>query len=204
MKRLFITLTLLLAMVATSHAQRLQVGVRVGVNATDFSLPKVLFDGGYVVGGNTKVGFETALMARLNITRHLHLQTEFEYSRTGYQLRYVSPTFEQRIKVHANRIEIPLMAGVTIGPIRLFGGPFFRIAHSEKSSAPLLAKLHFNDSDVGIMGGVGANIRKFFVEARISGYPKSSIRSSVEVDGYRQRVKVGRNIRYSLSTGFFF
>ena len=204
MKRLFIMLTLLLAMVATSHAQRLQVGVRVGFNATDFSLPKVLFDGGYVVGGNTKVGFETALMARLNITRHLHLQTEFEYSRTGYQLRYVSPTFEQIIKVHANRIEIPLMAGVTIGPIRLFGGPFFRIAHSEKSSAPLLAKLRFNDSDVGIMGGVGVNIRKFFVEARISGYPKSSIRSSVEVDGYRQRVKVGRNIRYSLSTGFFF
>lgn len=191
-------------MISTTSAQRFQVGVRAGANAADLSLPKVSFEEGYIAGGNTKVGFETALMARLNITRHLHLQTEFEYSRTGYQLRYVSPTFEQLIKVHANRIEIPLMAGVMLGPVRLFGGAFFRIAHSEKSSAPSLARVRFNDSDIGIMGGVGINIRRFFVEARISGYPKSAVRCSVESNGYRQSVKVGRNIRYSLSTGLFF
>ncbi len=204
MKRLVTTIIILLAMVTATYAQRFQVGIRVGANAADLSLPKVSFEDGYVVGGNTKVGFETALMARLNITRHLHLQTEFEYSRSGYQLRYVSPIFEQTIKIHANRVEIPLMLGVTIGPIRLFGGTFFRVAHSEKSDAPQLAKIKFNDSDIGIMGGLGLNIRKFFVEARISGYPKSSIKNSVESDGYRQSVKVGRHIRYSLSAGFFF
>ncbi|MBQ3260974.1 MAG: PorT family protein [Alistipes sp.] len=204
MKRLFITLVLLLAAVTASHARRFQVGVRVGVNAIDYSLPIVSFTDGYLVGGNTKVGFETALMARLNITRHLHLQTEFEFSRSGYQLRYVSPAFERIVKLHANRVEIPLMLGVNIGPVRLFAGTFFRIAHSEKSSAPRLAEVRFNNSDVGIMGGIGINIRKFFVEARISGYPKSSVSNTIISDNVGQRVRVGRNIRYSLSTGFFF
>ncbi len=204
MRRFFITLVILLAMSVSSFAQRFQVGVRIGVNAADFSLPNVAFEDGYVIGGNTKVGFETSLMARLNITRHLHLQTEFEFSRSGYQLRYVSPVFEQKIKLHANRVEIPLMLGVHIGPMRLFGGAFFRIAHSEKSDAPQLAKIKFNDSDIGIMGGLGLNIRKFFVEMRISGYPKSYVTSVVESKGESRHARVGRNIRYSLSTGFFF
>ncbi len=204
MKRFFTTLILLVAVVATASAQRFQVGIRAGVNAADFSLPKVAFKDVDIAGGNTKVGFETALMARLNITRHLHLQAEFEYSRSGYQLRYIAPMFEQLIRLHANRIELPLMLGVNIGPVRLFGGTFIRIAHSEKSDAPNLAKLRFNDSDIGYMGGIGIHIRKFFVETRISGYPKTIIKSYVESRGVQQQVRVRRHIRYSLSTGFFF
>lgn len=204
MKRLFTTLVVLLVAVGSSFAQRFQVGFRAGANAADFPLPKVTFEEGYVVGGNTKVGFETALLARLNITRHLHLQTEFEFSRSGYQLRYVAPLYEQRVKLHANRVEIPLMLGVNIGPVRLFGGTFFRIAHSEKSSAPALVKVRFNDSDIGVMGGLGLNVRKFFVEARVLGYPKSSIRSRVISQGDSRQVRVARHLRYSLSAGFLF
>lgn len=203
MRRIFITI-ILVVVATTASAQRFEVGFRIGANATDFPLPKVSFEDGYVVGGNARVGLETALMARLNITGHLHLQTEFEYSRSGYQMRYVGPISERTVKLHANRVEIPLMLGITIGPVRLFAGTFFRIAHSEKSSAPHLVKVRFNDSDIGLMGGVGISIRKFFVEARVSGYPTSSIKSRVESDGFRRSVKVGHNIRYSLSTGLFF
>ena len=195
MKRLFTLLIILSAVTSTASAQRFRVGFRIGANATDYSLPIVPFDGGYLVGGNTRVGFETALVARLNITRHLHLQTEFEYSLTGYQLRHVRTEGEQRIRLHANRVEVPLMLGVNIGAVRLFGGTFFRIAHSEKSEAPYLAKIRFNDSDVGVMGGVGINIRNFFVEARISGYPQSSVKSTIVSNGESRHIMVGRNIR---------
>ena len=204
MKQLFTTFALLLAMVATTSAQSLRVGFRVGANAADLSLPKVTFEDGYIVSGNTRVGVETALVARLNITPHLHLQTEFEYSRSGYQLRYVAPIIEQRVKIDANRVEIPLIIGVNIGPLRLFGGTFIRIAHSEKSDIPILAKIKFNDSDVGLMGGVGVNIRNFFIETRISGYPRTVIKSHIESRGVQQQVRVRQHIRYSLSTGIFF
>lgn len=204
MKRFFITLALLVTVACAGFAQGLQVGVRVGANLTDFSLQKVAFEQGSIAGGDVRVGFETALVARFNITRHLHLQAEFEFSRSGYQLRYESQSTERRVKLHAHRVELPLTLGVNLGPIRLFGGTFIRIAHSEKSSAPSIAKVEFNDSDVGYMGGLGVNIRKFFIDARVSGYPKRSTTHLVESGGVKHKVEVGRHIRYSLSTGIFF
>lgn len=204
MKRIFFTVIILLVVVPVTFAQRFQVGFRIGANVADTSIPKVEMEEGYLVGGKARIGFETALMARLKIIRRLHLQAEFEFSRLGYQLRYVRSESEQIIKLHANRVEIPLMLGVDVGPMRLFAGAFFRIAHSEKSNAPSLAKVTFNDADIGVMGGVGVNIRRFFIEVRLSGYPKSYVTSTIETNGHRQRVRIHRNIRYSISTGFFF
>ncbi|MBQ2394352.1 MAG: PorT family protein [Alistipes sp.] len=204
MKRIFSTVTMLLVMAATAFAQRFQVGFRVGANVADITIPRVELNEEYIVGGKARIGFETALMARLEIIHRLHLQAEFEFSRLGYQLRYVHPEYERLVKLYANRVEIPLMLGVDVGPMRLFAGLYFRIAHSEKSNAPSVAKVGFNDSDIGVMGGVGLNIRRFFIEARLSGYPKSYVTSTIEANGHKQRVRIHRNIRYSISTGIYF
>jgi hypothetical protein len=204
MKKLCIILVILLAICTPATAQKFQVGLRLGINAVDFSLPKTTFNDCHIVGRDTKIGFETALLSRLNITRHLHLQIEFEYCRSGYQVQYVTPMSKRGIKLHTNRIELPLMLGVNIGPVRLFGGTFIRLSHNEKSSSPNLVRIRFNDSDVGYMAGVGFRIRKFFIETRISGYPRRIIKGRVESQGESQRVRIGRHIRYSLSTGILF
>lgn len=204
MKKFFTLILPFVTLCATGFAQSFQVGVRVGANMTDFALPKLSFEEGVVAGADARVGFETALMARFNLTRHLHLQAEFEFSRSSYRLRYVEDAAEQRVKLHAHRVELPLLLGVNLGPVRLFGGTFIRIVHSEKSSAPSVVKVKFNDSDVGYMGGLGVNIRKFFIEARVTGYPKRSTSHSVESYGVSREVEVKRHIRYSLSTGVFF
>lgn len=189
----------------SSYAQRFRFGIRAGVNLVDYSMGNAVFTRGSVLHGNTKAGFETALVGRLNITRHLHLQTEFEFSRTGYGFLYSESGVGRRdVKIHANRIEIPLEIGLNAGPVRLFGGVAFRVAHSEKSNAPTLLKVKFNDSDVGIMGGVGVNIRRFIIDARITGYPKASTANMMTSHGETKRVSVGRHIRWSLSAGFLF
>lgn len=203
--RFFVSTLIALAIAVTpALAQQFQVGIRVGANISDFSLPQVPFGENSITGGNPMVGFETSLMARINILKHLYMQAEFEFSRPSYRLKYASPEHNRVVRLHANRVELPLMLGVKIGPINLFGGTFLRIAHNEKSSAPTLVKIEFNDSEVGLMGGLGFNIRNFFIEGRITGYPKSSVTTIIESNGIRQKVGVGRNIRYSLSTGIFF
>lgn len=204
MKTFCATILLLVAAVAPAFAQQFEAGVRAGANLTDFSLPKVSFAEGSVSGGEMQVGFETALVARFTILRHLYMQAEFEYGHTRYQLRYESRQPLRLVKLQANRVELPLMLGLRFGPLSIFGGTFLRIAHNEKSNAPTLAKVQFNDSEVGVMGGLGVNIRKFFVEARVTGYPKTSVTAIVESNGISQKVDVGRNIRYSLSAGIFF
>ena len=198
------TLIALAVAVVPALAQQFQVGIRAGANISDFSLPQVPFGENSVTGCAPAVGCEAALMARFNILKHLYMQAEFEFSRPLFRLKYASPEYNRTVKIHANRIELPLILGVKIGPTNLFVGTFLRIAHSEKSSAPTLVKIEFNDSEVGLMGGLGFNIRNFFIEGRITGYPKSSVTTIVESNGTRQKVGVGRNIRYSLSTGVFF
>ena len=83
------------------------------------------------------------------------------------------------------------------------GGAQFRVADSERDSAPKLLKVNFND-DVGIMGGVGFNIRKFFFDFRLSGYARSHVWNTFVSDGVSQRVRVPRNLVYGGSVGFFF
>ena len=48
------------------------------------------------------------------------------------------------------------------------------------------------------------NIRKFFIDFRISGYPRSRVWHDFTSEGIAQRVKVPHDIVYGGSLGFFF
>ena len=54
------------------------------------------------------------------------------------------------------------------------------------------------------MGGLGFNVRKFFIDFRISGYPRSRVWHDFTSEGIAQRVKVPHDIVYGGSLGFFF
>ena len=60
------------------------------------------------------------------------------------------------------------------------------------------------NGDVGVMGGLGFNIRKFFIDFRISGYPRSRVWHDFTSEGIARRVKVPHDIVYGGSVGFFF
>ena len=60
------------------------------------------------------------------------------------------------------------------------------------------------NGDVGVMGGLGFNVRKFFIDFRISGYPRSRVWHDFTSEGIAQRVKVPHDIVYGGSLGFFF
>ena len=205
MKRFLLILLAVSSVTTASFAQRFQVGARIGANLSDYSTADAKFTEGTFYRGSVRAGFEAAILFRLNITRHLNLQTEFEYDRANYDFRYSGPAYAQRnVRLHADRIEIPLLLGIDAGPVRLFGGASFRAAHSENSSAPSLLRLKFNDSDVALTGGAGLKINKFFIEGRISGYPKKSLTNKITSKGETLDIKVCHNIKWTLTAGFFF
>ena len=53
-------------------------------------------------------------------------------------------------------------------------------------------------------GGLGFNVRKFFIDFRISGYPRSRVWHDFTSEGIARRVKVPHDIVYGGSLGFFF
>lgn len=203
MKRIIFTLLLSAAACTATFAQRFNVGIRAGANISDYAIATIADNDALLRSGKNKVGFEAALMARLSILKHFNLQAEFEYDRLGYGFNMRQGAAQRDITVKVNRIEVPLLLGVNIGPLRLFGGASFRIGHNEKSSAPSLVDVKFNDSKVAWTGGLGLNIRKFFLEGRLTGYPKGS-NNLIKFQGEEYRITPRRDMKWSLSAGFLF
>ena len=102
--------------------------------------------------GPAKADYQAGFVLRFNLTRRLHLQSELNFAFVNYSIR-AEGSRARSVSLRSERFEIPLLLGLQFGPLRLFGGAQFRVADSERDSAPKLLKVNFND-DVGIMGGV--------------------------------------------------
>ena len=138
---------------------------------------------------------------RLNLSKHLHLQSELNYAFVNYNV-LAENSGSRRIALRTERFEIPVQLGFQFGVLRLFGGALFRVTESERSSVPQLLKVRFNNGDVGVMGGLGFNVRKFFIDFRISGYPRSRVWHDFTSEGIARRVKVPHDIVYGGSVIF--
>lgn len=174
MKHLFpLLLCALLLTGAASAQRRFQVGVRGGVTTTSYTFSRVEIGENRFRPGPAKADYQAGFVLRFNLTRRLHLQSELNFAFVNYSIR-AEGSRTRSVSLRSERFEIPLQLGLQFGPLRLFGGAQFRVADSERDSAPKLLKVNFND-DVGIMGGVGFNIRKFFFDFRLSGYARSHV-----------------------------
>lgn len=203
MKQFVILLCAALFVCGAASAQRLQFGLRGGIRTADHNFGRVRIGDLAVTSGKAQIGYDVGIALRLNITRHLHLQSELNYAFTDYAFR-VSELYTRDVKMRTERLELPVELGLQFGVFRIFGGAQFRLTQSGRSTAPELLKVRFNDDDIAIMGGVGLNIKKFFIDLRVSGYPRSHVWNTFIADGVTQRVKAGRDIVYGGSIGFFF
>lgn len=203
MKKLFTLLAALVLCCGGASAQRFRIGLRGGINTTKLQFDRVCIDGRSVAPGKAQVGYEAGLVLRLNITRHIHLQSELNYAFVNYDFR-LGNSRDNTLRIRTERFEIPVQLGLQFGAFRLFGGAGFRVSQSGRSDDSEQLKIRFNDDDIAVMGGLGFNIRKFFFDFRISGYPRSHVWNTFVCNGTAQRVKVDRSVVYGGSIGFFF
>lgn len=203
MKRLLLLLLAAVTIGGTASAQRFRVGVRGGINVADYRFTPTAIGGNRFTAGSVRAGFETGFVLRLNLSKHLHLQSEVNYDFTNYSVR-AEGAVRRGITLRAERLEIPVQLGLQFGVVRLFGGASFRVADSQRSSAPGLLKVRFNNDDIALMGGLGLNIGHFFLDFRVQGYPRSRLWNTFTSKGVEQRVEVTRDLIYGGSIGFFF
>lgn len=205
MKRTIFTFLIALCACSVTFAQRFNVGLRAGTNIADYAIPTVATDDGQLRSGGNKAGFETALMLRIALTKHINVQAEFEYDRANYafKFRQTGSAAAKELNIHANRIEIPVVLGLNVGPFRFFGGAAFRIAHNEKSSSPSMLQVKFSDSKVALTGGAALNIRRFFIEGRLTGYPKGA-EHIYKIKGTDHNVSPRRDLKWSITAGILF
>lgn len=203
MKHLFITLAATLLLAGTASAQRFQIGIRGGINFTDHAFSPVRIGTTLFSPGRSHIGYEAGFVLRLNLARHFHLYSELDYAFVNYEID-AEGTGRRTLRMKTERFQIPVGAGFQFGILRLFGGAVFRVSQAVDSTAPKLLKIKFNDNNVGLTGGLGLNVGKFFIDFRVTGFPRSHIWQTFTSEGISQRVKVRRDLIYGGSLGFFF
>ena len=202
MKHLVFTLLAALVFSGAASAQRLMVGVRGGVNFADYSFVPTRIGDTRFTPGAVRAGYDVGFVLRLNLSKHLHLQSELNYAFVNYNV-LAENSGSRRIALRTERFEIPVQLGFQFGVLRLFGGALFRVTESERSSVPQLLKVRFNNGDVGVMGGLGFNVRKFFIDFRISGYPRSRVWHDFTSEGITTAVFGDKSISFSIACDVF-
>lgn len=203
MKKLFLTLFVVAAFCGSASAQRLQAGLRSGMTATDYRFSPVVIDGTRFTSGSTRAGFEAGFVLRLNLSKHLHLQSELDYVSANYSVRAASTRLHTSVRLRSERLDVPVQLGLQFGALRLFGGASFRLNTSSHSSYADLLKVKFSEKPAWI-GGVGLNIGKFFFDARLQGPWGFKNRNTFVSHGIARQVHVRNDLVWSGSLGFFF
>ena len=203
MKKLFLTLFIAAAVCGSASAQRLQVGLRSGMTATDYRFSPVVIDGTRFTSGSTRAGFEAGFVLRLNLSKHLHLQSELDYASANYSVRAASTRLHTSVRLRSERFEVPVQLGLQFGALRLFGGASFRLNTSTHSSYSDLLKVKFSEKPAWL-GGVGVNIGKFFFDARVQGPWGFKNRNTFISHGITRQVHVRNDLVWCGSLGFFF
>ena len=155
-----------------------QFGIKVGANTTTLKITGDMLDN--VKDANW--GFNAGVFYRLKIAM-LYLQPEAYFSTVGGNFKYGDdPANMELYDFNLNRIDIPLIVGVKLGPIRVLAAPVAFFTISSKSS--------LTDFDEAMKGttwgyqlGLGIDLfKKLTFDARYEG-SISDFTESVEIGG---------------------
>ena len=204
MRTLLLTFAMVLTLAFGASAQVFKIGVRGGINITDNNFSQIS-TGEYRVNHlPSKIGYQVALTTRISIPHFLQISPEFQMVSHTYRYQINSQFGRSDAQVSVKRFEIPVTVGFNIWVLRIFGGPVFRVAHTEKvKSIHRDFDVHYNDSDVALMVGAGLDLGKFFLDTRYNFNPKQA-RNTIEIGGIGRTAKIKNSGMWQFSAGFFF
>lgn len=187
-----------------ADAQLLHVGLRAGVNLSDIAVSRFSLDDATVSSGSVKCGYQAAFMMRANLTRHLNLQAELEYSCAVNSYDIYRGSYVRSTNIQLRRLSLPIELGLQFGAVRLFGGASFALGDWTANSHAAVLSADYDLPDVSIVGGVGVHFKRLFLEARVQSLAKSAQYDLYRIGNKMRSVKVKRNMLWSFSAGFFF
>jgi hypothetical protein len=204
------TITLLLALATVAQAQLFKMGIRGGVSSSTVKVNEDLI---LPSGSNYSlesydplVGFHAGLVSRITIKK-IFVQPELLFSSSGGQVKVsdlTNGTYTLR-EQKFNRIDLPVLAGVKTGRLRLEAGPVASFTLSEKSDLFETSgyKEDFKKATIGYQAGIGFDLfKKLIFDLKYEG-SLSKLGSGLTV-GTTTYPYDTRTSQWILSLGFFF
>ena len=177
-KLIFLTITALF-LFSAANAQFFQYGLKAGVNFSTLAMDDItgINSGTEVynlVTGESVTGYQAGLMTRINVAM-VFVQPEVYFNAVGGTVeKVVTGGATELLDVQFNRVDIPLLVGLKLGPARLNAGP---VGTAVISSTNELVELAGAGTDAlsdsftwGFQAGIGLDLfRKLAVDARYEG-----------------------------------
>ena len=177
MKKLIFIAVASFFLVQVSNAQLFNSGIKAGIGFSSLSINDVtgISDGSDVydlITGDGVMGYHLGVQTRIKIAM-IYVQPELYWNAGGGTLKQVMDGGATEIlEVKFNRIDLPLLVGAKLGPVRFNIGPVGSYVISESndgSTADFDYELYLNSMNWGWQGGIGLDLTKLSLDVRYEG-----------------------------------
>ncbi|HET8861367.1 porin family protein [Marivirga sp.] len=168
MKKLF-TLTALLFFVGISaKAQLFTIGPKLGISNTTLSIKDNV---GEYESGDAKYSYHGGVFARVKIAG-FYIQPEAYFNSVkGEYFDPNQPQGEQDVQFNQSRIDMPILVGWKMGPLRINAGPVasFNLDEDVDASSTNSVVTEYKSAVFAYQAGIGLDISKIIIDLRYEG-----------------------------------
>ena len=174
-----------------ANAQKINFGPRIALISTTLDLKDPIAG---ITEGDAQVGYQFGVFLRAKLLG-FYIQPELLFTSSESVLDVVG---SGEAKFEFNKIDVPVMIGYKLGPLRLQAGPSFSFLTSAEGTNPLSGlvediKDDYNSTTIGYQAGIGIDILKFVIDVKYEGNLSKfadSIPGSFETDQRQSQIVV--------------
>ena len=167
MKKLF--LILLTVLFSTGAFAQLSFGIKAGASTNNFNMDKIT-NGSNVVDAaeDASWGFHGGAFVRISFLGFM-VQPEVLFSMAENNLLINDGTIEEVKSQKFNKLDIPIMLGVNLGPVRVMAGPAASVMLSSDTDFDDAEEL-YKKATFGYQAGLGVDLfKKLTLDVRYEG-----------------------------------
>ncbi|MCC6727094.1 MAG: PorT family protein [Saprospiraceae bacterium] len=173
MKRISFLAFAILCFAITVNAQ-IRYGFRAGLSSSQLNSETIQQNGVSVAIKDANYGYHFGVFGRVKLGEHMYLQPEaaFNSSSVDFQVTDIGDGFMDEVLTEKYRnLDLPLMVGYKLGPLRLEAGPTGHVYVASKSELEEIGSYdrRFNDFNLGFQSGLGLDIWKITLDLRYEG-----------------------------------
>lgn len=174
MKKLAFSIIALLFFSLGISAQ-IRYGIRAGMSSTNLGKESIEANGVKVAIKDADYGYHIGLFARGRLSENLYIQPEVAFNSNTVNFRVndiADGLVDKVLSEKYQNLDIPLMFGYKLGPLRVEAGPVGHVyiaSQSELDDEIGSYEKKFNDFNLGYQAGVGLDIWKILLDLRYEG-----------------------------------
>jgi hypothetical protein len=207
MKKVIIVIAVSFLFVQLSKAEIFQFGIKAGLAYSNIRIDDIALTGAYdMVTGDGVLGYHVGIQTRVKLAM-LFVQPELYFNAGGGTLeKVVDGGASELMEVKFNSVDLPVLVGAKLGPVRINLGPVGSYVVKESivndiSDIPADYTFFTNKMTWGIQAGLGADLfGKLSIDARYEG----SLSKLGEAVGIDQIELDARPRKWVFSVGFWF